>query len=195
MIPFRFPLNTDMMADTSLVAESITGQPLLRMLRLTIVSVALVTFAGMTFPGAVEARRIAIPTLITEGENLVRRGQVAQSVALYAEAQVLSTYLDIPAGAWNTLCWFGSLWDKAPQVIDACDKAVEMAPEVEEFRDSRGLARALVGDIDGAIEDFQVFIEATDDLTRKFQRQAWINDLRRGQNPFTPAELKQLFQE
>lgn len=184
-----------MMTDTSLIAESITCPLLFRMLKLTIISVALVTVAGITFPNVVQARRLDIQTLLTEGEDLVRRGKVAHSIALYTEAQTLSTYTEIPAGAWNTLCWFGSLWDKATEVIDACDKAVDMAPEVEEFRDSRGLARALIGDIDGAIEDFQVFVEATDDLTRKFQRQAWINDLRRGQNPFTPAELKQLFRE
>jgi Flp pilus assembly protein TadD len=38
--------------------------------------------------------------------------------------------------------------------MSACEKAVALAPKNGEFRDSRGIARALTGNKQGAIEDF-----------------------------------------
>jgi len=79
---------------------------------------------------------------------------------------------------------------KAALVLSACDEAVTNAPEDGRIRDSRGLARALTGDTQGAIEDFQAFIAQTDNEDRKAQRQRWITTLQNGQNPFTPQELE-----
>ncbi|WP_017719850.1 hypothetical protein [Kamptonema formosum] len=141
------------------------------------------------------ARRMPVPQLVEEGEKLAERGQIKGALAAFAEAQTLSSLVDIPAGSWNTLCWFGSLWGYAAEVLHACDLAVAKAPDVEDFRDSRGVARALTGNRDGAIADFQAFVSATKDEFRKLQRLAWINALRRGENPFTPEQLKQMFRE
>lgn len=163
------------------------------------VTLAAITFigkAGATVPVNTvtqQARQQTSSALLRDGENLVRRGEVKRALSVYAEAEILNSPLSVSAGDWNTLCWFGSLWGQAADVIDACNKAVELAPKQEEFRDSRGLARALSGDIEGAIEDFQVFVDETEDQSRKYLRQSWINSLRRGQNPFTPEQLKQLF--
>jgi regulator of sirC expression with transglutaminase-like and TPR domain len=74
----------------------------------------------------------------------------------------------------------------------ACEKAVALAPDDGNYRNSRGLARALTGNTKGAIEDFQAFIAQTDDQKRKAQRQRWIDALRAGKNPFTPEEIKSL---
>ncbi len=72
----------------------------------------------------------------------------------------------------------------------------EPAPEDGGKCDSRGLARALTGDIEGAIEDFQAFVEWADNRTeyekRKAQRQQWIKALQAGENPFTPELFKEL---
>jgi regulator of sirC expression with transglutaminase-like and TPR domain len=38
--------------------------------------------------------------------------------------------------------------------MDACERAVALAPDDGQIRDSRGLARAMTGNIEGAIEDF-----------------------------------------
>ncbi|MBD2040017.1 tetratricopeptide repeat protein [Microcoleus sp. FACHB-672] len=180
-------------------------------LKLLSLTTAVVTLAAITFidkAGAnsrqsattvpvhsltLQARQQTSSALLKEGENLVRRGEVKRALSVYAEAEILNSPLPVSAGDWNTLCWFGSLWGQAADVIDACNKAIELAPKQEEFRDSRGLARALSGDIEGAIEDFQVFVDTTEDQSRKYQRQSWINSLRRGQNPFTPEQIKQLF--
>jgi len=61
-------------------------------------------------------------------------------------------------GANNSMCWFGSLSGFAAQVMPACERAglsgaVEHA--WQNWRDSRGVARAITGDYAGAIEDFQ----------------------------------------
>ncbi|MCS6791263.1 MAG: hypothetical protein N3E45_03150 [Oscillatoriaceae bacterium SKW80] len=148
-------------------------------------------------PGRNIAWRQEVEALLEEAEKLVRNGEVKRALAVYNEARVISenSLMEVSASAWNTLCWFGSLWGHALEVMDACNRAVAGDPESEEFRDSRGLARALVGDINGAIEDFQAFVDATDDEERKYQRQNWINILRAGDNPFTPEVIRQLFRE
>jgi hypothetical protein len=74
----------------------------------------------------------------------------------------------------------------------ACENAVSLAPKNGEFRDSRGIARALTGNKQGAIEDFQAYIKWTDWDDGKKQRQAWIDALKAGKNPFTPEEIEKL---
>ncbi|WP_373528367.1 tetratricopeptide repeat protein [Nostoc sp.] len=81
---------------------------------------------------------------------------------------------------------------QAADVLPACEKAVALAPKNGNIRDSRGLARALTGNTQGAIEDFEAFIAQTEDENYKAQRQRWVKDLRAGKNPFTDAELKKL---
>ena len=58
--------------------------------------------------------------------------------------------------------------------------------------DGRGLARALTGDIEGAIADFQVYVNWTSNEEKKTQRQEWIKALQAGENPFTDKLLKEL---
>ncbi|MEO1067611.1 MAG: tetratricopeptide repeat protein [Cyanobacteria bacterium J06638_6] len=74
----------------------------------------------------------------------------------------------------------------------ACEKAVALAPEHGGIIDSRGLARALTGDTQGAIADFQAFVEWTNNEDSKAQRQEWIEALKQGENPFTPELLEDL---
>ncbi|WP_374108372.1 tetratricopeptide repeat protein [Nostoc sp. XA010] len=98
----------------------------------------------------------------------------------------------MPADSWNAICWDGSLQKQAADVLPACEKAVALAPKDSNNRDSRGLARALTGNYQGAIEDFEAFIAQTEDKDYKAQRQRWVKDLRAGKNPFTDAEIKKL---
>lgn len=100
--------------------------------------------------------------------------------------------MEIDADSWERLCWYGSLHRHAADVMFACEKAVRLAPDNGYIRDSRGLARALTGNTQGAIEDFEAFIAQTDDKEQKSQRQRWVEDLRAGKNPFTDEELKKL---
>ena len=61
------------------------------------------------------------------------------------------------------------------------------------YLDSRGLARALTGKIQGAIEDFQAFAEYPEfpEESRE-QRRQWIEALQKGDNPFTEQVLEDL---
>ena len=133
--------------------------------------------------------------LIQEGASMVKESKVQEAVADYNEAQKLDPKVEISADSWNTLCRQGSLRKQAKVVIFACDKAVNLQPDNGMIRDSRGLARALTGDTQGAIADFEAYIAQADDKDTKAQRQRWVKDLKAGKSPFTDAELKPLLKE
>jgi hypothetical protein len=69
------------------------------------------------------------------------------------------------------------------------------------IRSNRGLARALIGDNSGAIEDFQAFVDWVDQShpygqdQLKRERARWIQDLKAGRNPFTPEVLESIRNE
>ncbi|MEH2372676.1 MAG: ribosome assembly protein 4, partial [Nostoc sp.] len=131
-------------------------------------------------------------SLIAEGERILKESNVKEALADYADAQKLDPNVEISADSWNTLCRQGSLGGYAKDVLFACDKAVALAPGDRNNRDSRGLARALTSNTQGAIIDFEAYIAQTDDEDIKAQRQRWVKDLRAGKNPFTDAEIKKL---
>ncbi|MCG8368194.1 MAG: hypothetical protein MJA27_33290, partial [Pseudanabaenales cyanobacterium] len=83
-------------------------------------------------------------------------------------------------------------YNQAEKVIFACEKAIALNPQNGDIIDSRGLARALTGDTQGAIADFKVFVAWTSEEDSKAQRQAWIEALEQGENPFTPEVLESL---
>ncbi len=94
---------------------------------------------------------------------------------------------------WNALCWTGSSTGHAAEVLPACERAVALTEDFQWWvRDSRGLARALTGDVQGAIEDFEGSVGKWSDERRSQQREGWLDALRRGENPFTPEVLRAL---
>jgi tetratricopeptide (TPR) repeat protein len=100
------------------------------------------------------------------------------------------------ASVANQICWIGSL-DGAPrQVLPLCERAVALAPDDGNLRDSRGVARALLGDRASAIEDFNAFIayarRTQPDSSLIAQREAWITALEQGRNPFDKSTLAAL---
>jgi hypothetical protein len=125
------------------------------------------------------------------GFQSLSQGQVDEAEAAYWIAQTLDSSL-IPLESWNQLCWRGSLLGRAAKVITACDHAVAMDLANPSVRDSRGLARAVMGDSTGAIEDFQFFVDKGSVQNTKAARQEWINKMRAGRNPFTPELLAEL---
>ncbi|WP_237396699.1 hypothetical protein [Okeania sp. KiyG1] len=136
-----------------------------------------------------KARYQAVNAFLAKGMKLVKEGKVKEAINSYKQAEkIYST--QIPAHNWGTLCWYGSVYNKAADVMFACEKAVTLDPENGSIVDSRGLARALTGDIEGAIADFQVYVEWIDDQKKKAQRQEWIKILQAGENPFTDEVLE-----
>ncbi len=130
--------------------------------------------------------------LVAEGENFAQEGKVKEAVEYYTKAQQIDPKVEISADSWNSLCRDGSLHRHAADFMFACEKAVALAPEDGNIRDSRGLARALTGNYQGAIEDFEAYIAGNVNEESKLQRQRWVKALRAGKNPFTDEELKKL---
>ena len=105
---------------------------------------------------------------------------------------------------YNLSCWFGSLLQHADEVLPHCERAVAIAEEqgsplIANFRDSRGVALALTGDFEGAIRDFEAFVNY---LTESGfydrygpKREAWIEALKNSENPFTREVLDELRNE
>jgi tetratricopeptide (TPR) repeat protein len=120
-------------------------------------------------------------------------GNLEEALRYFEQAQLLDPSYEVSAYSLNTICWFGGLWGYAGDVLEICERAVTLAPTNGGIRDSRGVARALTGDIEGAIEDFIYFVawgeaEGIDSVSIE-RREAWIRDLREGIDPFTPEML------
>ncbi|MGD2181256.1 NACHT domain-containing protein [Lusitaniella coriacea] len=144
--------------------------------------------------------QFAAAVALSRGVSLVQQGDVDAALAAYQEAQHLDPKLKISARFWNSLCWDGCLHSRAPDVLFAGEKAVELASELDKewLRDTRGLARALTEDKEGAIEDFQAVLDSgyfDDSEKEQQQRQGWLDALRAGDNPFTPEVLAALREE
>ncbi|MFW5765948.1 MAG: WD40 repeat domain-containing protein, partial [Coleofasciculus sp.] len=151
--------------------------------------------AKINLPTSEQVAGWAAEGWLNQGKKQVEEGNVQEALAAYDKAQRIDPTWQISAESWNTLCWFGSLHKEVATVMDACEKAVALAPENGNFRNSRGIARALTGDNQGAIEDFQASIEWADSQIYEEQikqRQGWIDALKAGKNPFTPEELENL---
>jgi tetratricopeptide (TPR) repeat protein len=143
-------------------------------------------------------KRIVASNRIHQGERHAYEGRIPEALQEFAEAQKM--YPDTgSAESWNSLCWFASLYGYVSAVVeDACEKAVqlELDPSNWGIRDSRGLARALVGRGQEAIEDFRELAEKPPDRTLRARRQRWIEMLSKGEDPFSsPEEIEALKRE
>jgi sugar lactone lactonase YvrE len=153
---------------------------------------------SLDIPSEAEVERWVADTRVEKVEKveeLITEGKFKEALAAYQKAQRLKPTWKLSSESWNTLCWYGSLHGQAAEVMQACENAVMLAPKVGEFRDSRGVARAMTGNTAGAIEDFQAYINSTDSDDRKKQRQGWIDTLKAGKNPFTKEEIEGLLQQ
>ena len=130
--------------------------------------------------------------LVEAEQKLLKNKKITEAIAVFDQVDQLDSKL-ISANSWNNLCWQGTLNDHPEQVLNACEKAVRAATAEErwKYQDNRGLARALTGNSQGAIEDFEFVINTGNEKLKK-QRQAWVQALRAGQNPFTKEELAKL---
>jgi hypothetical protein len=139
-----------------------------------------------------------ITHLLDDAATQVKAGKIAIASAAYMSAQKLDPHYLVDAAYWNTLCRAGVLRGQLNTVQAACGRAVAQAPDNAQYRDSRGLARALNGDSTGAIEDFTAYIswaiDAGADTNAATQREQWITTLKAGGQPITDDVLKQLLE-
>jgi TonB family protein len=129
---------------------------------------------------------------MSRGVRLARAGRVPDALTAFGEAQRLDPRLASSTDYWYPLCWYGTIWGYADDVVQACDQLVRLAPNDPGARDARGLARALTQDFPGAIEDFQAVIDLSGDARRARERRQWIAELEAGRNPITPVLLESL---
>jgi TonB family protein len=155
------------------------------------------TDALVTVPISFELASVVIDSVgaeiaMSRGRRLARTGRIPEALTAFAEAQRLDPRLAASTDYWYPLCWYGTIWDHASDVIPACDQLVKLAPDNAMAHDARGMARALTGDFVGAIDDFEVSIELSTDARTTRQRRAWIADLVEGRNPITQQVLETL---
>ncbi len=144
-----------------------------------------------------EANRQSAASLTRKVIGLARRGEITASLAAISQALQLDPQVVIDADTWHSLCRSGSLHGLAKQVLSACEEAVAAAPKNGGIHDSRGLARALTGDREGALEDFKFFVEANPDRNFEMRKEV-IRRLEAGEDPaliFDAALLEQLKNE
>jgi tetratricopeptide (TPR) repeat protein len=142
-----------------------------------------------------EARKITAAAVADKAKQLAEDRQYKAAIEAYTAAEKLDANLEISALTWNNLCWYGSLRGEAEVVMPACEKAVQLAPNDANQRGNLGIAKALTGDTEGAIQAFETFLELSEDEGAKEIVQGYIDTLRAGENPFTDAEIKRLLGE
>lgn len=151
-----------------------------------------------------EARvnRLVTPALLEKADRAIFEEDIETAISAFEQAQALDPE-QISDSRWAKLCQSGSLAGYASDVLWACDLAVEKDSFPGRLRSRRGVARALSNDIEGAIDNFEAYINWTYSEgalvfekkcleVDRLRRQRWTDALRSGQNPFTPEELEKL---
>ncbi len=136
---------------------------------------------------------MAFESLSTTALQQVRHGSSQEGLATWKRAVTLAAPGTNMGEPLNNLCWWGTLHGEPAMFSDICEKAVAEDPSSYNFVDSRALNRALTGYLSGAIADFEK-ATATPSLGMEFVRvrRQWLEELKRGNNPFTATELARL---
>ena len=141
---------------------------------------------------------IARAYMIRVHDHIDLMGEYDRAVEDYERAVQFAP--DDPS-ALNGLCWFMGLAGRAAEALPHCNRALSIDPDYFHAYDSRALALALLGDYEKAVEDFTRFLDWLNDQSRSDYekygpaRERWIASLRRGENPFTEAEIQVLWKE
>ncbi|WP_420640874.1 pre-peptidase C-terminal domain-containing protein [Candidatus Leptofilum sp.] len=121
--------------------------------------------------------------LILAALEQIEQGEVAAGLA---QLQAIDAYAEpnhLSAQDYNQICWWGSLWGFAEEVLFACETAVSLEPEHGGIADSYGVALALLGNEEEAVIYFRQFIEWGEGFNTTL-REEWIEELEAGRNPF-----------
>ena len=115
--------------------------------------------------------------------------EATRSLEFAKHLATVSSSAQIP----NSVCWWGTLYGLAEEVYSTCETAVRRRPDASTYRDSRGVARAVLGDLEGAAEDFEALVadDKVEKATRDLRKE-WLESLRAGRNPIDQGVLEQL---
>lgn len=125
--------------------------------------------------------------------SLLVGGRAGEASREARSATRLAIRADDPVIA-NNVCWYGAVGGLATEVMPACEHAVRLDPSRGLYRDSRAVARALAGDLDGAAEDLRAFLASPDgtEPALRDERHGWLESLEAAEMPFGPAVLERL---
>ena len=92
--------------------------------------------------------------------NLCSNGFIDETRSVYERACVFDPLLEVPARFWNNLSRHAAIRgeEEAKRFKFASDLALASDPANTNFRDTRGLVRAMLGDRVGAIKDFEAYL-------------------------------------
>ena len=121
----------------------------------------------------------------------IRRGDAAGWQADLQKAIVLKSD---HAGAYAALCWGYALDRQPDSALPYCDRGVVLAP-AGPSRDSRGIVYAELGRFPEAIREIEEYLRGDVPEAERTEREAWLDDLAVGRDPFDGATLERLRQE
>ncbi|WP_420629074.1 pre-peptidase C-terminal domain-containing protein [Candidatus Leptofilum sp.] len=113
----------------------------------------------------------------------IEQGMVAEGLAQLQEIGVFDEPNRLTAIEYNEICWWGSLWGFAAEVLFACETAVSLDPTNGGIADSYAVALALLDRTEEALIYFRQFIEWEGGYNKTL-REGWIEELEEGRNPF-----------
>jgi hypothetical protein len=144
-------------------------------------------------------QEIRAGVLVSEAQTFIRQEKVEDALAALEEAKKLHSAVKISDKIYADLCWSGVLEDKAQLVLEACEISANNNPEHGGMRDSRGVARAMTGNLEGVIQDFKHYVEWAPSRNRPQaridRRKRWIEQLNNAQNPFSGPNRKKVIAE
>ncbi|MBW4478380.1 MAG: pentapeptide repeat-containing protein [Tolypothrix brevis GSE-NOS-MK-07-07A] len=149
--------------------------------------------AAVSLSQGISAAKVSL----NQGITWVKEGKIKEAQNAFRQALSYDPSLNDSAEYWNSICWVGSVHGHAEDALTCCEKAVILDPDNKGCQDSRGLARVLTGDLEGALEDFRAAVDSDAlDYSEgvKRRRLRWIEALELGNNPLTPEELEVLRQ-
>jgi hypothetical protein len=121
--------------------------------------------------------------MAARADSLARQSHIADAITMMDSALVVDS-ATVTSSQLNSVCWFGTLRSFAPRVLRYCERAVRLDPTATGIMDSRGVARALAGDVPGAIQDFRAYIgDLANSAESRNQRRAWMGALQAGTSP------------
>ena len=128
----------------------------------------------------------------------IEQGMIEQAVSAINDVQTRINSSDVSASVWNKLAWLSSICGykvdyNKQEIVDVSCKAIDKNDRAN-YRDTYGVALAINGNYQEAIQQFEKVLESDDfknfDQTIIQRREKWIQSLKNNENPFTEEELK-----
>jgi tetratricopeptide (TPR) repeat protein len=148
------------------------------------------------------AMYLAAASMVLEGYEHAKKGEAEQAELLYEEAGRLNPKLEENAEFWNNVGWWYSLGGHPERAVIPSENAVMLAAQDSSFLgyclDTRGLARALTGNLAGAIEDYEAAMSSQVYMAQedyKAKTREWVAAMRKGEQPITEQVLQELRKE